>query len=172
MDCTELVKKAKKGNSTAFSKLIKNYEIDLYRVAKAMVKKDEDALDCIQETILRAFQSIHKLRKDEYFKTWLIKILINKYNDLIKSRKRIVLYSDFVDDIRVTSNFQRVELNEALEKLEDKLKVLVVLYYFEDMGIKEIAESLRMPEGTVKSRLSRARIQLEKFLEYKERGIV
>ena len=172
MDCTELVKKAKKGDGDAFSTLIKKYEIDLYRVAKAMVKKDEDALDCIQETILKAFQSIHKLKKEEYFKTWLIRILINKCKDLIKSRKRTILYADFGEDIPVNSNLESLEINEAMDKLHDKLKVLVILYYFEDMGIKEIAESLDMPEGTVKSRLSRARIQLKEFLDYKERGIV
>ena len=78
MDIVKLVKKSKKGNDIAFSTLIKNYEKGLYRVA--ITKNNEDALDCIQETILKAYTNIKNLRQEKHFKTWLIKILINQCN--------------------------------------------------------------------------------------------
>ena len=90
MNTVKLVRKSKKGNNLAFSTLIKSYEKDLYKVAIAMTKNDDDALDCIQEAILQAYISIKDLRQDEYFKTWLIKILINKCNALLKKNKKIL----------------------------------------------------------------------------------
>lgn len=74
-DLINLARLAKKGDKSAFSKLIKIYEKDLYRVSIAMLKNDDDALDGIQDAILKAFKSIKNLREPEYFKTWLIKIL-------------------------------------------------------------------------------------------------
>ena len=90
MDEIKLVRKSKKGNNLAFSTLIKAYEKDLYKVAIAMTKNEEDALDCIQEAILQSYISIKDLRQEEYFKTWLIKILINKCNALLKKNKKIM----------------------------------------------------------------------------------
>ena len=88
MDIVKLVKKSKKGNDIAFSTLIKNYEKDLYRVAIAITKNNEDALDCIQETILKAYTNIKNLRQENYFKTWLIKILINQCNYTIEKNRK------------------------------------------------------------------------------------
>ncbi|MGO5073258.1 sigma factor [Clostridium sporogenes] len=77
VDLIQLARLAKKGDKAAFSKLIKIYEKDLYRVSIAMLKNDDDALDGMEDAILKAFKSIKNLREPEYFKTWLIKILIN-----------------------------------------------------------------------------------------------
>lgn len=143
MDEIKLVRKSKKGNNLAFSTLIKTYEKDLYKVAIAMTKNEEDALDCIQEAILQSYISIKDLRQEEYFKTWLIKILINKCNALLKKNKKI--------------------MNLDMEITED-LKIIVILYYYEDMSIKDISESLNIPQGTIKSRLSRARKKLKETL--------
>ena len=147
MDEIKLVRKSKKGNNLAFSTLIKTYEKDLYKVAIAMTKNEEDALDCIQEAILQSYISIKDLRQEEYFKTWLIKILINKCNALLKKNKKI--------------------MNLDMEITED-LKIIVILYYYEDMSIKDISESLNIPQGTIKSRLSRARKKLKEILSINE----
>ena len=147
MDEIKLVRKSKKGNNLAFSTLIKAYEKDLYKVAIAMTKNEEDALDCIQEAILQSYISIKDLRQEEYFKTWLIKILINKCNALLKKNKKI--------------------MNLDMEITED-LKIIVILYYYEDMSIKDISESLNIPQGTIKSRLSRSRKKLKEILSINE----
>ncbi|MGL6105882.1 sigma factor [Romboutsia sp.] len=70
MEIVKLVKKSKNGNKSAFSNLIKICEKDLYRVAIAITKNEEDALDCIQETIVQAYISIDNLKNNEYFKAW------------------------------------------------------------------------------------------------------
>ncbi len=172
MEYATLVRKAKNGDGNAFSKLIKVYEKDLYRVSKAMVKNDDDALDCIQDTILRAYENMEKLEKEQYFKTWLIKILINRCNSLMSKRKKVISYSEVFTEGKEDNITEKIEVKSAIEKLEDELKVLVMLYYFEDMSIKDIGESLKIPEGTVKSRLSRARTYLKELLEDKERSII
>lgn len=167
MDNIKLVKKAKKGNDLAFTNLIKNYEKDLYRVAIAITKNDDDALDCIQETILKAYINIRKLKNDEYFKTWLIKILINQCNALLQKNKKIEIVITFqVDDDN--DDLQKLEIKDSVENLEGDLKVLVILYYYQDMSVKDISESLNIPEGTIKSRLSRARNKLKDMLNINE----
>ena len=167
-----LVKKSKQGDGNAFSKLIKLFEKDLYRVAIAMLKNNDDALDCIQETILSAYKSIKGLAQAEYFKTWLIKILINKCNDALKKKSKTIPYSEIPAVAEGYQSTDKFEVRDAVDHLEDELKVLVVLYYFQDISIGDIAAALRIPEGTVKSRLSRARSRLKELLNYSEKGVI
>ena len=168
MDTVKLVRKSKKGNNSAFSILIKSYEKDLYKVAIAMTKNEDDALDCIQEAILQAYISIKDLRQDEYFKTWLIKILINKCNALIKKNKKILNLDVNTSKNDTVEQSDRLELKDSINNLDSDLKIIVVLYYYEDMSIKDISESLNIPQGTIKSRLSRARSKLKEMLSIDE----
>ena len=168
MDTVKLVRKSKKGNNLAFSILIKSYEKDLYKVAIAMTKNDDDALDCIQEAILQAYISIKDLRQDEYFKTWLIKILINKCNALLKKNKKILNLDVSIAENDKVEQSDRLELKDSINNLDSDLKIIVILYYYEDMSIKDISESLNIPQGTIKSRLSRARSKLKEMLSIAE----
>ena len=168
MDTVKLVRKSKKGNNSAFSILIKSYEKDLYKVAIAMTKNDDDALDCIQEAILQAYISIKDLRQDEYFKTWLIKILINKCNALLKKNKKILNLDVNTSKNDTVEQSDRLELKDSINNLDSDLKIIVILYYYEDMSIKDISESLNIPQGTIKSRLSRARSKLKEMLSIDE----
>ena len=168
MNTVKLVRKSKKGNNLAFSTLIKSYEKDLYKVAIAMTKNDDDALDCIQEAILQAYISIKDLRQDEYFKTWLIKILINKCNALLKKNKKILNLDVSIAENDKVEQSDRLELKDSINNLDSDLKIVVILYYYEDMSIKDISESLNIPQGTIKSRLSRARSKLKEMLSIDE----
>ena len=168
MDTVNLVRKSKKGNNSAFSVLIKSYEKDLYKVAIAMTKNEDDALDCIQEAILQAYISIKDLRQDEYFKTWLIKILINKCNALLKKNKKILNLDVSITENDKVEQSEKLELKDSINNLDSDLKIIVILYYYEDMSIKDISESLNVPQGTIKSRLSRARIKLKEMLSIEE----
>ena len=168
MNTVKLVRKSKKGNNLAFSTLIKSYEKDLYKVAIAMTKNDDDALDCIQEAILQAYISIKDLRQDEYFKTWLIKILINKCNALLKRNKKTLNLDISIAENDKVEQSDRLELKDSINNLDSNLKIIVILYYYEDMSIKDISESLNIPQGTIKSRLSRARSKLKEMLSIDE----
>lgn len=161
MNEIELVKKSKKGNGDAFSILIKACERDMYRIAISMVKNNDDALDCIQDAILKAYEKILKLEDERYFKTWLIKILINMCNDLLSRKSRVIVLPEVNENATYKDDTNSLEIKEVLEKLDDELRIIVVLYYFEDISVKDIADNLGIPVGTVKSRLSRARNKIK-----------
>ena len=86
----KLIKKAKRGNKTAFMQCIEPYEADLYRMAFVYMKNEHDALDVVQETILKAYENINTLKETAYFKTWLIKIVINSSLSKIKKAERVI----------------------------------------------------------------------------------
>ena len=83
----ELIQKAKTGDKEAFTTIMLSLEKDLYKIAKTRLKNDDDIYDAIQETIIEAFKSIKKLKNTEAFKTWIIRILINKTNDIFRRKK-------------------------------------------------------------------------------------
>ncbi|GAA0374652.1 RNA polymerase sigma factor [Bacillus horti] len=157
------VKQAQKGNKEAFCWLIKHYEQTLYRIAKSYLKSDADCADVIQETILMAYQNLKSLRQPEYFYTWLVRIEINECHRSLKQKKKIIPVQTLKDKPHI-DNYEQLELQEILEQLDEDLRIIVTLYYQEDCSIKEIAEMLDIPIGTVKSRLFRARTQLIKVM--------
>ncbi|MTK10710.1 MAG: sigma-70 family RNA polymerase sigma factor [Clostridiaceae bacterium] len=172
MEHINWIKLAKRGDNEAFSKLIKFYEKDLYRVAIAMLKNDDDALDGIQDAILKAFEAMKNLKKPEYFKTWLIKILINSCNAIINKKRKIVAYEDYINKSYEEEHCGKIDIKDAVNKLDYELRILIILYYYEDMSLKNISESLNIPEGTIKSRLSRARGYLKEYLSDEERSVL
>src|SRR6476620_6957534 len=84
-----LVKKAKKGDGEAFVSLVKQYEDVLYRTASRLLNNDEDIADAMQDAIISAYEKLHTLKNDEYFNTWICKILINKCNSLLNKNKNV-----------------------------------------------------------------------------------
>ena len=138
-----LVKKAKSGDSGAFAQLIRMNTQSMYKVAWAYLKNDEDVADAIQETILNCYEKLSTLKKDSYFKTWMIRILINNCNEIFEE-------SGYVD----------CEWKEILASLEEKYQVVMLLYYSKSLSVKEIAALLEISQNTVLTRLSRARKQL------------
>lgn len=172
IDLIKFAKLAKKGDKEAFSKLIKTYEKDLYRVSIAILKNDDDALDGMQDAILKAFESIKNLRKPEYFKTWLVKILINSCNAIVNRKSKIVEYEEYMSKPCEEECCREIDIKVAVDKLDYELKILVILYYYEDMSLKNISEVLNIPEGTIKSRLSRARGYLKECLSDNVRSVL
>lgn len=142
----------------------KNY---FYRIAKRIVLNEQDVEDALQETVLRAFKSLSKLQKEEYIKTWLTSILINQCKNILKKKKLITFNEDFPQGIE-EFNHDKLELRELVNKLNYDLKVIAVLYYYEDLPQKHIGEILDLPVGTVKSRLSKVRSELKIMMDIKE----
>jgi RNA polymerase sigma-70 factor (ECF subfamily) len=164
------VKLAQKGNKEAFVRLIKVAEKSMYRVARAILKSDNECADAIQETILKAYKSIAALREPQYFKTWITKILINECNRILRNNRKVIPIEEFIDQAYKLDAYEKIEIQEAVNSLEDVFRVVVILFYFEDLSIKDIAQTLDIPEGTVKSRLSRARDRLSKMLKFQNEG--
>lgn len=162
---------SQKGDQAAFSRLIESNQQSMYRVAYAILQNDSDALDAIQEAIIKAYVGIPRLKRLELFKTWLIRILINECIYLLRQRKKVIPI-----DITVTNGKTRTEpdidtqltVRFALRSLDEQLQIIVVLFYYENLSIKEIARLLNVPEGTVKSRLNRARSHLAAIISNNE----
>lgn len=161
------ISKAKGGNKEAFIELIEENLASIYRVAKGILSAEEDIEDAIQNTILLAFKNIKTLKKEEYFKTWLIKILINESNKIYNFNKKFVNFEK-IQEHCVNDNYQDIDLKRAVDSLNEELRLTIVLFYFEDLTISEIANILNVPEGTVKSRLSRAKSKIAYYLGERE----
>ena len=155
----QLIRKAKAKDQDAFSSLIYFYMKDLYRVAISILMNDEDAADAIQDTILGCWEKLHTLKQEKYFKTWLTRILINHCYDMRKKQQRMTTMEDYEEP--VAEDQYNVELKEALGQLDEKYRIVLLLYYGEGFKIKEIAQILEMDENTVKTRLSRGRKKFE-----------
>lgn len=154
------VKRAKQGDREAFIRLFRKLEPELYSLARSIVRRDEDCADAFQETTLKVYQSLHTLRKPQYFKTWVIRILINECNQLLRSRSRTVAVPDVPesgDGSRYYENSSKLDLNEAVDRLDETLRIVVHLFYFQDLPVRQIAGVLDISEGAVRARLHRAR---------------
>jgi RNA polymerase sigma-70 factor, ECF subfamily len=159
------VRLAKKGDKEAFARLIENNKTSLYRVALSMLSEKQDIEDAIQNCIIKAYEGVIYLRRNEFFKTWIIRILINECKYIMKNNNRVIHIEEVNTDIAVNDNYNNLELTNAVSLLEEDLKIVTTLFYFEDIPQKDIAKILGIPEGTVRSRLSRARNKLYDILK-------
>ncbi|WDC85695.1 sigma-70 family RNA polymerase sigma factor [Caloramator sp. mosi_1] len=150
--------------------LINDNMNQMYKVAKSRLLSDEDVGDAIQETILAAYKNLDKLKEVRYFKTWLIRILINKCNDIVSKSKNIIYIEDYSlinNGMSMKTNNEsiedRLDFIKTLEVLSEDYRTVVVLYYVNGFTTKEISEILGEKEGTIKSRLNRARQRLKDY---------
>ena len=144
--------------------LILASEDTLYRVAKTLLRSDADCADAIQEAIVKAFSSLHTLRKDSYAKTWLVRIVINECYAIMRKEKRVVSIEDYTPEEMAESAEDYSDLYEAVSRLPKEQRLSVALYYMEGYSVKEIAELMETSESAVKSRLARARARLKQEL--------
>ncbi|ALB45736.1 MULTISPECIES: RNA polymerase sigma factor [Clostridium] len=158
------VSKAKKGDKEAFLALIDENRLNIYRVARGILKDTVDIEDAIQNTIIKSFQKINSLKQDEYFRTWLIKILINECTQILRKGKRVTYLSENSDTEIYNDSYENIDLTKAINSLSEELRVTTVLFYFEDMSTKDIAKLLKISDGTVRSRLTRARTKLREIM--------
>lgn len=167
------IKLAKKGNHEAFINLIRPLELQMYSIAKAILRNDEDCADAVQETVLKAYKSIPSLRQPSFFKTWLFRILINECNTIIRHRSKAVPLLSVDEAKHVAANPEfNIDLREAVYRLEEVSRTIVILHYFRDLPLRQIAEMLDLKEGAVKTRLHRARVTLSEWLaNHREREV-
>lgn len=184
-DQSALIKRAKKGDETAFSELVKATEASVYRYLYAMVKSHEDALDLSQETYLRLWRTLGSYRGDCSPTTWILRIAKNTAIDHIRktAKTRDVISLTYPDKDGVETSVElpdsdtdanpqealsRKQTREAVRKailsLPEEQRDVIILREFEDLSYEEIAARLSLEIGTVKSRLSRARHAIKDFL--------
>ncbi len=159
-----LVHKAKRKDPDAFTTLMNAYMQHLYKTARAILMNDEDSADAIQETIITCWEKLGTLKENQYFKTWVTKILINECYSLIRGRKGVI-YVDEIPEIPDDREESDLVWKEALAVLSEDYRLVVVLYYVQGFQTKEIARLLGISDEAVRTRLSRAREQLRKYYE-------
>ncbi|MGL4820130.1 MAG: sigma-70 family RNA polymerase sigma factor [Bacilli bacterium] len=126
-----------------------------YRIAYSYTRNKEDALDVLQDSIYKALINIDSLKKIEHVRTWFYRILIHTAIDFLRKRKRIVVVDEsyFEQFEAKDAAYTRIEWREALDQLDDEQKTIVMLRFFEDMKIDDIAKVLSCNVNTVKTRL-------------------
>ncbi len=157
-----LVERARNGDADAFAELIKLNMQSMYKAAVAILKSDDDAADAIQDAILKCWENIGRLKEPKYFKTWLTKILINTCNDRIRERQRVLPDGEIELAGAKDNMFLNIEWRETLEAIDEKYRLILLLYYSDGYKTSEIGKILGLPDSTVRTRLARGR---EKYLE-------
>ena len=152
-----LVKKAKRGDAEAFIELIEKNKLSMYRVARGFLKEEEDVADAMSETVLTCYEKVGSLRQDAYFKTWMIRILINHCKDILKKQKRSISMEDIPETEAQAPDGESLEFRELIEPLREQDRSIFTLYYVYGMKVKEIAACMEMKESTVVTRLKRGR---------------
>ena len=172
MDDKHIVAQARRGELSAFEELVTRYEKRVYAIALRSSGSPEDAADITQEVFLRAWRSMKDFRGDSGFATWLFRITMNQCVDYARHKRseddeeRELPLPDTApspEEHLENSELGR-ELAAALDEVSDEHRRIVLLRDVSGMSYTEIAEILEVSEGTVKSRLSRARIALRKIL--------
>lgn len=167
----ELAKYAIAGNEAAFVELMQQYEQQLYRIAYSYMRNEHDALEAMQELTYRSFRNIRSIKEPQYIRTWLTRILINLCQDMLRKQKREIPIKQVVDQQLDYQSQQatEIEILDTLSSLSEEQRELIMMKYIEDRSNVDIAQSLNIPEGTVKSRLHYALRKLR--LLFKEEGI-
>lgn len=165
----KLAKKAVRGNMHAYGELVRLYQNELYRIAYMHTKNEDDALDIVSDTIAKGYENVHKLREPAYFKTWLIRVLLNTiYDHFRKYHETTDL--EFAENIPLDApahigTEEKMDLYNAIDSLPEKYKSIIVLKYYNELKISEISNILCMPEGTIKANLYHAKKILRDYLK-------
>lgn len=179
-----LINRAKDGDIDSFEKLISNHQKRVYNIALKVLGNKEDAYEMVQEAFIKVFRSIKSFKEQSTFSTWIYRITINVCLDYIRKQKKNTIIS-YDNSIKIDENevyFQvkddsqrpdvlyerremQREINEAIKKLPQDQRIVIVLKDIHGFSYSEIASIVQCPEGTVKSRLNRGRVALKEILK-------
>lgn len=170
---TQITKGAMRVDARTFQAEVLKLEKLMYHVSYSMLRNNEDCADAVQEALARAWQKHGSLHDPEKFKAWLMRILVNQCKDMLRrqiKRNHIPLEED---SATVPPPEPPTPLDEAIDKLKPEWRLVVTLHYQDGYSIEDIARLLRLPSGTVKTRMKSARKQLGVLLhdDWKE-GLV
>lgn len=174
----ELIRAAQQGDRDALITLLRSIETHVYRTAYYIVGNEQDAMDAAQEALIRIYTKIGSYEEKAQFKTWVQRIVTNICIDKFRKNKptvsieehEMVFQGDHSVEGEVLASYAAQDIREAIDKLPEHHRAVVVLRYLQDFSYNEIAESLDLPLNTVKSYLFRARQQLQNLLRDYQRG--
>lgn len=172
MECAKDITLAKAHDEEAFKRLININKTKLYRIGKGILKSDFDVDDAIQETILKSWMKLEYLKNDKSFSTWITRILINECYEILRKKDKVIPVDDyeFQDKDNSLNVNNKIDIWRALDELSEEFRMPLILYFFEDFSYDEISSILKIPKGTVRSRISRGKEKLEGILINYGRG--
>ena len=182
MEETELIRRMKAGDPAAFDALYERYSKSLFRTACLICGNPDDAEDVLQETFVTCVLHIGELRREESFRYWIFRILTRHARKLVREKGFSIPTSEIEEEADrsqvllgdagsgIDGLLERRVLEDALAALSPGQREVIVLYYYQDMSVREIASVLRIFEGTVKSRLHAGRKVLKSALQDAEEG--
>lgn len=147
-----------------FERNIREYAPNMYRLALAMLHDREDARDAVGEAALKAYEKLHTLRDAERFRPWIMQITANEARRIYGRNRRSTPVED-MEAYMPAFRDENHELWDVVMQLDIAYREVILLYFYERFSIREISAALRIPEGTVKSRLSRGKKLLRDMLE-------
>lgn len=151
-------------NRQRFAALIREHSHSMFRAARAILDCDADAEDAVGEAVLLAWQALPKLKNQAAARRWLLKITVNCAYGQRRSQQRVVYMDDLSQAAGSAPLPEPSGLWDAVLRLPEDQRLAVMFYYYEDMPVAEIAKTLGVAQGTVKSRLSRGRERLRALL--------
>jgi RNA polymerase sigma-70 factor (ECF subfamily) len=181
-----LVEQSRNGDVDAFEELIRDYKKIAYNIAFKILQNVEDAEDASQEALIKVFKSIQNFNMESSFKSWMYRIVMNTCIDFQRKKNKTInavsidedidlgesspLHREIADDsgnpdVLIEKNFNSKLINDALSKLDNDTRVIIILRDIQGFSYSEISEILSCNLGTVKSRLNRARRNLKEILE-------
>lgn len=167
-----LIQQARQGDEDAFASLYMAHAPRLYGLSLRMCQNEADAQDAVQEAMVKAWRNLPAFRFQSELGTWLYRIAMNCCRDILRRRKKPAVSMETLQETGVEipqegfeeRTVQRDELTRALAKMDDKYREIIILREIQGLSYEEVAQVLRLPVGTVRSRLNRARAQLRSFL--------
>ncbi|MGD8623748.1 MAG: sigma-70 family RNA polymerase sigma factor [Anaerolineae bacterium] len=181
LESKALIRRCQKGDRLAIEALIRRYQNYVYRLCFLVMRSEQDAEDMTQETFIRAFRALprYEIREGISFEAWLYRIAVNACRSRMRRKwyqvlpwpdpaPQLVGEPEEQPDRLLLQVEQRDEILEAIDSLGEKHRLVVILRYYAGLSNEEIAQTLNIPSGTVRSRLHVARRRLKETLEQKE----
>ncbi len=151
-----------------FCNKIKQCEVSMYYLAYSIVKNKDDASDVINESILKAYEKLDKLKNEDAFKSWILRIVHNTAIELIRKNKDVVNIEEVNNILEVEESSDvetKLTLHDAINKLKYPYREVIILFYYEDFSTEKISKITNSNIFTVRKQLSRARKQLKAILK-------
>jgi len=149
-------------NKSQFSNLIETHQLSMYRLAKSILLNEYDAEDAVGSAIYKAYVSRNTIKDLNCFKAWILKIVSNESYSIIRKNKKLIYMEQVIEPTQISKDYESsYEVWDSVQKLEEKYRAIIVLFYYDDFSIKNISEILDIPQSTVKVRLFRARQKLK-----------
>ena len=148
----DLVERAKAGDSESFVSLIEKCKQSMYKVARSYLNQEEDIADVLQESILKCYVSLPQLRENQYFKTWLIRIVINECKEVLVNKRKNTNIEDIPERGIWEYGYDNLEFHDLLDSIDEKYRTILLLYYGEGYNARVIAQIMGLNAVTVRSR--------------------